>query len=810
MSLEEKVSLLTGQDHWFSRANKRLGIPALCFADGPLGVRKQAAASDHLGLNPGLPATCFPAPATIANSWDEALAENVGEHLGCEAAALGVNVLLGPGLNIKRSPLCGRNFEYFSEDPYLSGKMAAAYIRGIQRNGVAACPKHLAANSQELRRMASDSIVDERTLREIYLTGFEIAVKEGEPLSIMSAYNKINGVYANENEWLLQKLLRDDWGFRGFVVTDWGGSNDHVLGVKAGSHLEMPATDHNGDRELTSAIISGRLNEAVVARRAEEYLGALFSIGTAGKSTAGAPDCAKHHAFARKAAAESIVLLKNEEGILPLRPEAKVAVIGEFAAKPRYQGSGSSLVNTVQLDTTLGCIGDSGITLMGYEPGYDRGGLPDDEKLDAACRLAAKGDTVLLYLGLDETLESEGVDRAHMRLHQNQTDLLKAVNGVNQNVIVVLSCGSPVEMPWLDYCKGLVHGYLGGEAGAGAMLDVLAGKVCPCGKLAESYPIAYEDTPAYHYYPGKEYTAEYREGLYVGYRYYDTADVPVRFPFGFGLSYTTFAYDDLEVTKEEVRITVKNTGSVYGAEIVQLYISKPDAVIFRPEKELKGFAKVWLEPGQSERISIPLDNTAFRYFDTSTGGFEIETGEYRIMLGASSRDIRLAASVWTAGTAAPNPYSAASPYRSGKVQQVSDAEFEELLGRPLPESAFDPAAPLGRNDTISQMQYAKSRLARFLYRCIARLRKKAEAQGKLDINILFICNMPFRAIAKLTGGKVDMAMVDALLDIVNGHLMRGVRRLMIARARMRKANRAFEKKLREQRNETEADMREAG
>ncbi len=778
LTLEEKCALLSGQGNFTTKTVERLGIPAMFLSDGPHGLRKQAGSTDHLGLNPSQPATCYPTAAAMANSWDPALGEALGAMLGEEAAAQRVNVVLGPGLNMKRSPLCGRNFEYFSEDPYLAGKMAAAYIRGIQSKGVAACPKHFAANSQENLRMSSDSVVDQRTFREIYLTGFEIAVKEGGPRVIMSSYNKINGTYANEAPALLGDILREEWGFGGMVVTDWGGSNDHVSGVKAGSTLEMPVPGAYSDLELVEAVRRGALDEAVLDQRVDELLRVVFAT----QIPADAPesfDVDAHHAFAARAAEESIVLLKNEGGILPLAQGARVAVVGDFAQTPRYQGAGSSNVNPTKLENHLDALNAAGVAVAGFAPGFLRGGGADEGKKQAAVELARGADVVLVYLGLAEVAEVEGMDRPHMRLAENQIEVLRAVAEVNPNVVAVLSGGAPVETPWLDACRGLVHGYLGGQAGASAMAGVLTGRVCPSGKLAETWPMRCEDTPAFRWFPGGERTAEYREGPYIGYRYYETAQVPVRFPFGYGLSYTSFDYADLHVSAGEVRFTLTNTGLVAGAEAAQVYVSLPGGAVFRPERELKGFAKVYLAPGERRTVTIPLDDKAFRYFNVKTGAFEVEGGTYKICVGASCRDIRLIGTVEVPGTGAPAPYdkSALPSYYAGTVQNVPDAEFEALLGRPIPPARWDRSAPLGRNDTVAQLCYAKSAPARLAFRFLAGRKQKAEAAGKPDLNILSQYNMPFRGIAKLMGPMVDMEMVDALLVVVNGHFFRGVGQL---------------------------------
>ena len=711
----------------------------------------------------------------MANSWDPALGEEIGAHLGAEAASQGVGVVLGPGLNIKRSPFCGRNFEYFSEDPYLAGKMAASYIRGIQKNGVSACPKHFAANSQELRRMASDSVMDERTLREIYLTGFEIAVKEGHAKSIMSSYNRINGTYANENGHLLQEILRDEWGFDGFVVSDWGGSNDHVEGVRAGSHLEMPTTGGDSDPELIDAVKAGRLSEELLDRRVDELLDVILSVTRAVKPLEGKPfDIDAHHAMAARASEQSIVLLKNEGNILPLKKGVKVAVIGEFAQKARYQGAGSSVVNPTKLDNAMDVIKNFDLDVVGFEPGYPRSGKGDPAMRAQAVELAKKADVVLLYIGLDEISEAEGLDRSHMRLAQSQVELIEAVAEANPNVVAVMSAGSAVEMPWLPKVKALVHGYLCGQAGAASVLKAIVGQVNPSGKLAESYPVRYEDVSSAPYFPAKERTAEYREGLFVGYRYFQSANVPVLFPFGFGLSYTSFEYSDLTVTDKEATFTLKNTGSMDGAEVAQLYVSKPDGEVFRPTRELKGFAKVFLKAGESKKVTIPLDDKAFRYFNVDTNKFEVEGGEYQILIGASCADIKLSGAVSVQGTGAKSPYNKEkfAKYFSGDIKSISDAEFEALLGRPIPDGHW--SGTLEMNDALCQMYYAKSGLARFAYKILTNLINKSIEKGEPNLNLLFNYNMPFRAIAKMTGGICTMEMAEGILTIVNGHFFKGL------------------------------------
>ena len=794
LNLEQKCALLSGAGTFTTRGCPKAGVPSITLSDGPNGVRKQAGAADHLGLNPSVPATCFPTAATVACSWDPVLGEEIGRAMGEEAAAQEVAVLLGPGLNTKRSPLCGRNFEYFSEDPYLSGKMAAAYVRGIQSEGIAACPKHFAVNSQELRRMASDSVLDERTLRELYLTGFEIVVKEAAPKTIMSSYNLVNGTYANENAHLLQDILRRDWGFSGAVVTDWGGSNDHALGVKNGSTLEMPAPGGDAVRELLAAVQSGKITEADVDARLDELLTLVLDTSAAVQKHSRSFDADAHHALARRAAAESAVLLKNDGGILPLAAGARVAVIGDFAETPRYQGAGSSAVNSIKVDTLLDCLAQSGLQCAGFAAGFDRQGRPDADKKAQAVALAQKADTVLLCLGLDEIKESEGLDRVDMKLADNQIELLQAVEQANPNTVVVLNAGASLETPWLAHCRALVYGALGGQAGAGAMVDVLTGKVNPGGKLAETWANAYEQTPARDNFAGAGRTVQYREGLYVGYRYYQTAGVPVAFPFGYGLSYTSFAYSDLKVTADSVTLTVTNTGARDGAEIVQVYIAKPGAEIFRPAQELKAFARVPLAAGESRTVTLPLDDKAFRYWNTSTDGWEIEGGRYEVRVGASSADIRLTADVDIRGTNATDPYAgkALPHYKSGSVQNVPDAEWEALLGHPIPRDKVK----IDRNMTLGELNHSRSPLGWLIWAVLTALLNASFKKGKPDLNVLFQYNMPLRALAKMTSGAISMGMVDGIVMELQGFWIIGLVRVIYEAVKNQLLNAQLERRLR--------------
>ena len=794
LTLEEKCALLSGAETFKTRGMPKHGIPQIWLSDGPHGLRKQAGESDHLGLNPSVPATCFPTASAVANSWDAALGEEIGAALGEEAAAQEVSVLLGPGLNMKRNPLCGRSFEYFSEDPYLAGKLAAGYIRGIQSKGVAACPKHFAVNSQETRRMASDSIVDERTLREIYLTGFEIAVKEGHPRSIMSSYNLVNGTYANENKHLLMEILRDEWGFDGAVITDWGGSNDHALGVKNGSTLEMPAPGGDSVRELLAAVESGKISESDIDARLSELLPLVFDTKAALDAAPREFDAAAHHALARRAAEESLVLLKNEGSLLPLAAGSKVAVIGDFAKNPRYQGAGSSMVNSTQVDVLLDKLIDSELNVIGYQQGFDRHGKPDAALQKSACELAAQANAVILCMGLDEIAESEGLDRSNLLLAQNQVDLLQAVAAANPKIVVVLYSGSVVETPWLDNCQALLYAALGGQAGAGAVADALIGKVNPCGKLAETWPLTYADIPSAADFATRRKTVEYREGLYIGYRYFTTAEKAVRFPFGYGMSYTTFAYSDMAADEQGVSLTVTNTGSVAGTEIVQLYVAKKNSELFRPAKELKDFARVTLAPGEKQRITIMLDDKAFRFWNVKANRWEIEGGEYELLVGASVEDIRLCEKISVHGTATVHPYEDVDLdcYYKGNVLSVSDADFEKLLGHPIPNGK----TKIDRNLTLGELNHARSPLGWLVWLVLTILLDVSYKRGKPDLNILFQYNMPLRALAKMTNGAISMGMVDGIVMELQGFWILGLVRVIYEAIKNVVLNAQMEKRLR--------------
>ncbi len=767
LKIEEKAALLSGKNEWESRDIPRLEVDSITFSDGPHGLRRQEGAGDHLGLNASLPATCFPTAATTANSWNPGIGEKIGEALGKEAVAQGVNVVLGPGLNMKRSPLCGRNFEYFSEDPILAGKMAAAYVRGIQSKHVYACPKHFAVNSRECRRMAMNAVVDERTLREIYLTAFEIAVKEGKAKSIMSSYNEVNGQYANENEHLLVDILRNEWGFDGIVVTDWGASNNHTEGVKCQSNVEMPNPGLDSARDLLADLKLGKITEEEIDRAIAPIIQAAIYFKENEQKDF---DKEAHHRIAHQAAVDSAVLLKNERGILPLKDGTKVALRGPFVNKPRYQGAGSSQVNATKVETIAQEIKKYNLQVV------------DDTK---------EAHVVLFFFGLDEIAESEGADRTSMDIPEYQIKELEELAAQNSNMVGVMSAGSAVKMPWLDKLTALLHGYLTGQAGASALLDLITGKEVPSGKLAESYPFAYADCSMFNYADEKYRNLQYREGPFIGYRYYDTADIPVQFPFGYGLSYTAFAYDSLIFTNEGVRFTITNTGIYSGAEIAQLYVGKKESKLVRPKKELKGFVKVWLEAGESKEVEIGFDDKTFRYFNTKTNQWEVEGGTYTIMIGASSADIRLCAEMEKQGTTEKLPYDIEKlpSYKSGLVRNVHYEEFQLFYGDILPE---EKVGPLNINDALCQMKYARSGICRLVYKILQKKLDKAVEKGVPDLNTLFIYNMPFRAISKMTAGMVSREMTESIVTVANGHFFRGAAGLIGGFFRNARANRKYE------------------
>lgn len=741
MTLEEKASLCSGSDTWHTRGIERLGIPSVMVTDGPHGLRKQRASADHLGLFDSVPATCFPSAAGVASSWNRELIRRMGEALGRECQAEDVAVLLGPGANIKRSPLCGRNFEYFSEDPYLSSEMAANHIIGVQSQGVGTSLKHFAANNQEHRRMTSDSIVDERTLREIYLASFEGAVKQAQPWTVMCAYNKVNGTFASENETLLTDILKNEWGHEGIVVSDWGAVNERAQGLAAGLELEMPASHGEGERKIAQAVRSGELAEAKLDEAVERLLAVVFKA-VDGRRPGETFDPEAHHRLAREIARESMVLLKNEDGILPLAKRGKIAVVGAMAEEPRYQGSGSSQIRPTRLENIreeLAKSAGAGAELR-YAAGYDLNGEEPDEALAAeAERIAAEADVVVLFAGLPRRYESEGFDRQHLRMPANQVALIEAVAKAQPNLVVVLSNGAPVEMPWLDSAKAVLEAYLGGQALGGAIADLLFGDANPSGRLAETFPARLSDNPSYLFFPGEGDRVEYREGLFVGYRYYDKKEIAPLFPFGHGLSYTTFGYSDLTVDKKElsdadvlrVSVRVTNTGPRAGMEVVQLYVRDKISSVIRPDKELKGFDKVALGPGESATVTFELDKRGFAYYDADAREWTVESGEFELLIGRSSRDVVLTETVTVRSTAARRTLY----HRNSTLSEI---------GR-------TPAGEAFVNQLIASLPFSSG------------LASEHEAMLRA-----FMEHMPIRGLLSFSGGKFTEEAMEGVLRRLNG------------------------------------------
>ena len=655
MTLEEKASLCSGGDFWHTKAVERLGVPAMMVSDGPHGLRKQKDEGDHLGVNDSIVAVCYPTGCASASSFNRELLMEMGRAIGEACQAEGVGVILGPAVNIKRSPLCGRNFEYYSEDPYVAGEMAASYIKGVQSKNVGTSIKHFMANSQETRRMSSDSRIDERTMREIYMPAFEKAVKESKPWTVMCSYNRINGTYAAENKKLLTDVLRDEWGFDGFVVSDWGAVNDRVAGVKAGLDLEMPPSCGVNDKLIEKAVKDGKLDEAVLDLTVERILQIVYRF-MENRDKEAVFDKEKQHEFSRKVAEESLVLLKND-GILPLKKEQKIAFIGQYAKKPRYQGGGSSHINSYKVTGALELVKDMPNVL--FAEGYnDQEDKVDEKMVEEAVKAAKEAEVAVVFAGLPDAFESEGYDRTHMQMPKSQNHLIEEIVKVQPNVVVVLHNGSPVEMPWISKVKGVLEAYLGGEAVGEAEYRILFGEVNPSGRLSETFPLKLEDNPSYLYYIGEEDVVEYREGVFVGYRYYDKKKMDVLFPFGYGLSYTDFAYSNLKLDKKAMKDTevltvsvdVTNTGTMAGKEVVQLYVADEESTVIRPVKELQGFEKVELAPGETKTVSMKLHARAFAYYNVQLGDFHVESGSFKIMIGRSCTDIKLEDTVMVEST----------------------------------------------------------------------------------------------------------------------------------------------------------------
>lgn len=745
MTLEEKAGLCSGLDFWHTKPVERLGVPAVMVSDGPHGLRKQDLNADHLGMNESIKAVCMPAACATAASFDRELIGEMGRAIGRSCQHEQLSVVLGPAVNIKRSPLCGRNFEYFSEDPYLAGEISAAFIAGVQSQNVGTSIKHFAANNQEHRRMSSSSNMDERTLREIYLPAFEISVKKSQPWTVMCSYNRLNGTYASEHPWLLTEVLRNEWGFEGYVMSDWGAVSNRVAGLAAGLDLEMPASGGINDAKIVEAVRAGRLDEAVLDRAVERILTVNYRyLENAKPETPW--DKEADHLLSARIAGECMVLLKNEDSILPLNREDSVAFIGEFAEKPRYQGGGSSHINSFKKTSALEAA-------QGLKVTYATGFKADaDETTDAliaeAVDAARKARVAVVFAGLPDAYESEGYDRSHMRLPECQNKLIEAVAQANPNTVVVLHNGSPVEMPWLPRVKAVLEAYLGGQAVGIATVRVLYGDVNPSGHLAETFPVKLSDNPSYLFYGGEGNEADYREGVFVGYRYYDRKEMEVLFPFGHGLSYTTFAYSNLRLSAQRITdqdtltatVTVTNTGSRAGKTVVQLYVGDPVSSVFRPVRELKGFEKVELQPGESKEVTFTLGKRAFAYWNTQLHDWYVESGDFTIEIGQSSRHIDVSATVQVDSTARlPRHYT-------------MDSIVMDILADPRAAAAVQPLV----NAVMGSLNPGDGQGSEAAREAISE-----------DMNLAMIQYMPLRSVLSFGGGVIDPAAIQALLDSLN-------------------------------------------
>ena len=774
MSLEDKIALGSGKDFWHTKDMEQYHIPALMVADGPHGLRKQENEADMLGVNKSVPATSFPTAVSTACSWDRELLQFEGEALGRESLINGVGVILGPGANIKRSPLCGRNFEYFSEDPYLTGEMAAAHIKGVQSTGCGTSLKHFAFNNQEYKRFLSDSIVDERAMREIYLTGFETAVKQGKPATVMCAYNKINGEHCSDSKLLLTDILRTEWGFDGLVVTDWGAMNNRIKGYEAGCDLSMPGGSAFMEKESVEAVRKGELDEAYINSSVHRILN-LVEDGQNGIATAKPVDMEAHYQLARRVATESAVLLKNDTAILPLAETDDIVFIGHMAEEVRYQGAGSSHINPWKLTTVRNVCPD-----IPFVSGCRADGSTTETMLLEVKEASAKAKKVIVFAGLTPNYESEGFDRETMSMPEGHIRMIEAAASVNANVVVVLMCGSVVELPWIDKVKGLLYMGLPGEAAGDAITDILFGHVNPSGKLAETWPMKKEDCICDSYYAGTRKDAQYRESIYVGYRYYSSAKVPVRFPFGFGLSYTQFAYSDLKIEDNFVTCTITNIGEVAGKEIVQLYVEAVDSFVYRPIRELKGFTKVELAPGKSKEIVFELNDRSFAVWD---GEWKVPEGNYRVAVGRNCEDICLRADIKKAGVSEKGFSSAIKnvPLWYLDLQGIpSKKDFEELLGREILDVPLKKGSFTMENTVMEMKDY--SLVMKIMYKAVEMTIAKGFG-GKVDYdNPEFKMMMYAAADGSLTGMKISGGMnnhvLEGMLEMANGHYLKGILTMM--------------------------------
>lgn len=788
LTLEEKAGLCSGKDFWHLKGIDRLEIPSIMVTDGPHGLRKQSGNSDHVGLVESVPATCFPTASATASSWDPNLLIEMGVALGEECLQENVAVLLGPGANIKRSPLCGRNFEYISEDPYLTGQMGTALVKGIQSKGIGTSLKHFAANNQEYRRMVTESIVDERTLREIYLAGFETIVKEAQPWTVMCAYNKLDGIYCSDNQRLLTDILKEEWGHTGLVVTDWGATNDRILALKAGMELEMPSSGGLNDKKIVNAIKDGTLSLETLDNAVIRIL-KLIKVSEDNQQTDAIYNQEEHHQLARRIAGESAVLLKNDNQLLPLSTESEVIILGAFAKKPRYQGSGSSLINPYQLDNALDILEQLNISYS-YSQGYDlTTDVINQTLIDEATSIINPDSKVILFAGLTDNYESEGFDREHLNMPKNQLALIDAISQISHQIVVVLQNGAPIEMPWLTNVSSVLECYLGGQAGSAAAIDILFGKTNPSGKLAETFPLAYKDDLASHWFGNSEITVEYRESVYVGYRYFDSAAKDVLFPFGYGLSYTTFDYKNLHLDKNSitdkdtvnVSFTVKNTGQVAGAEIAQLYVSDLNSTIYRPEKELKGFKKVYLTPGEEKEITLTLDKRSFAYYNVNINDWHVESGDFNIMVGRSSRDILLTTTLLVTGDdtiEVPNYRESAPDYYSMNTinNELSGSSFKAILGKTIPRNKLGISEPFTLTSTLGDVKhtFVGKRLHKMV---VGNFEKMLGDLPDDDSTVLMmqrvVDEMPIRSMVLMGNGMLNFEMADGLIQMMNGKFIKG-------------------------------------
>ncbi len=777
MTLEEKASMCSGSTFWLTQPVERLGIPCVWVSDGPNGLRKEKRSAGLNLMGTSETSTCFPSSATTANSWDVSLMKEIGHAIAGEAKALSVTTVLGPGVNIKRNPLCGRNFEYFSEDPFLSGRMGAAFINGVQSSSIGTSLKHFCANNEEHLRMSIDSVIDERTLREIYLSAFEYIVKTENPETVMCSYNRVNGEYMSENKRILGDILRDEWGYENIIVSDWGAVNDRVLGIKAGLDLEMPANNGVNDKKIVEAVNNGELSEEDLDKCVLRLLKFAFEAKEH-ECHNKAINLSVNHAVAKKAAVKSAVLLKNENCNLPVDENEKITVIGALAKYVRYQGAGSAHINPFRTVSFCQALDSNNIDYT-YADGYKIKGTGVDYTLiGEACKAAQNSSRIIVFIGLTDAYESEGYDRTHMKLPESHIELIKRLVEINDNITVVLSGGSPVELyEFKDKVKSILHMYLGGQAAGEAAYDLIFGKENPCGKLAETYPLKYEDNIVSNYFPMGPRSVEYRESIFVGYRYYDSAKKDVAFPFGHGLSYTQFEYSDIKAAHKKdgsvsVTFKIKNTGSRCGEEIAQLYVKAPVSKIFKAEKELKGFTKIKLEPGEEKKCEINLDSRAFSYYNVNISGWHVEGGEYTILIGASSRDIRLKTAVRMKDSnpdAVVPDYSGTAPsyYKIGECDIVPDNEFEALYGKKLIGNEPFKKGELTINNSVEQVAvsgFGKAIYAIMKYgaKLVSVTTENPEMSARSAIDI------PLRSFNSFTGGFLSQQTVEGMLDLCNG------------------------------------------